>query len=326
MDDENDIDDKPQQGADPSPASGAPAASPTAQDDKPLEAIIGDVIKSHVDAEEEPEPSPEEGKTDENVEQEEPDVAPVKPEEKEQVPFHEHPRWKEVVSERNDLKAKLEETTPLAETARHLQKYCQDHNLSQDELTEALSLAALAKSDVRAFQQKMEERLTDVHVALGNKLPADLQKKVDDGTMDAESAKELATLRLRSKQAEGSAATSQQQIEAQRHQSIATAIDQWESSQKKNDPDWDKRRSALEDRILAKCNAKPPRTVSDGIRIAEEANTEVKKMFQGFIPKPRKRTPLLSSGSSVNNGEDLRLDDMETDLGKIVRSVAGRHR
>jgi hypothetical protein len=330
------LDDKP----DVANSSPAKSATVSSQDtgDKPLSEMIGDVIKKHTDAETEEEtvPPTEEGEARTPIE-EEPEEDEAEPEkektegeddeegETEKLPFNDHPRWKQVLKERKDLKAKLEEANPLAETARGLQRFCQENNVSQDELTDALQLAALAKRDVTAFRRVMQERLEGFDIALGTKLPADLQKKVDDGKIDEDGAKEIAQARIQAKHAQNGQQSAQQIAEQRLHRDIGVAVDAWEASLKKGDPSWDSRRDTLQDRFLALCRENPPRNVQEAIQLAEKANTEVKKRFSKFAPKPQKRKVLSSTGSSTNKGEELNLDSLDN-MTDFVKRVAARHR
>ncbi len=332
--------------ADSSTATDATVAdSSTAQDDKPLSEIVREAAEksgsTEVTHEEQPDTSSEEepvkkdkadqeepAKPDETEEEEEQtDEEEAEPADKDKVlPFHNHPRWKEVLAERDTQRAEVEKLRPQAETAQALQQYCETNGISQQDLEQALELTALSRKNIPEFRKRMGEFLENIDIVQGTKLPADLQKKVDDGLIDADSAKELAQHRIKVRQSEGQTMSAEQRALEARTQSIASVLNSWEASQKKSDLGFDKRYTFLKARVSELWTANPPTTPQAAIRMVEQANKEVKEAVGKFLPKPPKRKALRNTSSSINNGETMKLDNLETDLGPLVRAVAAKHR
>lgn len=302
-------------------------SSASTKDDKPL----GDVVREAAAKSEEKASTSEEGEEEEaeDVEKEESDEdGTAEGEETEKpVPFHNHPRWKEVLKERDTAREEIEQLKPMAETAQILQQFCEANSLTSEDLQQALDLAALSRKDQKGFRARMHEMLEMLDVSAGERLPVDLQKKVEEGVIDAETAKELAQSRVRLKESESGGKRAVQNAEQRLRQSIAASLNNWEASQKKTDPDYDGRRTLLRDRMHSLWAESPPQNVQEAIELAERANKEIRTELKRFQPtKPKAATKTLTSqGSSTNNGEDLKLDSL-TDVGKIVRAVAARHR
>lgn len=317
----------------------ANAASSTATDDKPLAEIAAEIVakaekteassaketdKADPDKEtEEEEPSPEPEPEEETEKEEEEEVLSDKDKD---VPFHDHPRWKEVLKQRNEADAKIKELEPGAKTAAQLSEYCASNNISNEDFTAALELMALSRKNPQEFRNRLETLVETIDITAGTKLPGDLQKKVDDGIMTAEDAKELAQWRVQNRQLKSQSQTAEERAAQQLDTSIRDGLTRWEASQKKTDTGYDNRREFMVERMHKLCAANPPRSLADAIVLAEQANKEVKQRLSKFRPKSVARRPLLSKGSSTNNGEEIALDDLHRDLPKLVASIASRSR
>jgi len=335
------LDDKEKAESSPATPDVNTEASSSSEDEKSLSDIVSETALKHSEKESESSTEKEEASPEDQAAKEEPGKVADKQEtqsEKQKteddksgkqddskLPFHTHPRWKEVLSERDTARAEIAQLKPKVETFDALTRYCQTNGISQEDLREALELTAMAKKDVPAFRKRMHEYLENVDVALGERLPSDLQKKVDDGLIDIDTAKELSQSRLRLKHSELEGHTAAERSARELQTAISGALNNWEESIRKGDPDYDKRREMLQDRITSLWTANPPTTVQGAIQIAEQAYKDIKERLSKFLPKPPPRKVLTSNGSSTNNGEDFQLDSLD-DLGKLVRNVAARHR
>jgi len=299
---------------------------------KSLSDVVSEAAKASAEPKAPVSPTEEEEATpEEEVEKEEPDQtedeAKAKevelPPEGKDVPYD---RFKEVVTERNDYKTKYEADAPMADTAKALTNFCQSNRITQQDLQGALELLALSKTDVKAFRAKMDEMLTGMDIAMGSKLPADLQKDVDDGVIPESRAKELALARMRLEQAEHQRQEATQRGAQAQHNAVTQALTDWENAQMKQYPEWGKYAESIQDRFQRLCMEQYPRTPQEAIRLAEQALQTVKSRFKSFIPKPPVRKVLKSTGSSTNNGQANYVLKSLDDLGDVVRMVAAKHR
>lgn len=249
-----------------------------------------------------------------------------------EVPFSKHPRWQEVLKQRNELTRKVETLAPLAETGQMLQEFCSANNVTNEDLVEALDLVALSKKDPKTFRDRMAKYVESLDIVSGTALPADLKKKVEDGIMTAEDAKELAKYRIETEQARTAQqrqAQRQQQEVQQRQQALNAgmekALNDWEASRLKSDPGLAKRQRRVMDRMKSIWIEQPPTSVAEAVAIAERADKEVRSEIAKERPvKPEKKV-LKSGGSSPNVDDGGNLDSMD-DLGKLVEARAARFR
>lgn len=338
-------DDKPISDAKPDAASSAASDAAAQQDDKEVldsstkngekEKTLGEIVEEAAKAStaaqavEEPPPGTKEEDAEDKVVEKEPDdkAEASKSDENadEALPFHKHPRFQEVIKERDTAKDEVEKLRPQAKNAEEIQSYCHKNSITAEEFNSALEIAALLHKDPKAARARLNEYVETIDVALGDRLPGDLQKKVDDGVVDLDSAKEIAQARMRSKNAEWSAKTAEQRLAETRAQGMTDAVNSWEASKRKTDPDYDKKYELLRDRFVFLRATQPPATSVEAVALAEQAYVYVNKTLSGFSPKPSTRKPLTTQGSSTKGEADFVMNDIDKDLPTLVNRVVAKH-
>lgn len=294
--------------ADPSPVDPVDAKEPgslldvvKAAVEKPAEAVVSS------DPEGDPVTPP--------AEEPAPAVEP-KAEDDADLPFHNHPRWKAVIAERDQLR-------DPAERYGQIEGFMQEHGLSGEEVAEGYEVMALLKSgDPAKLTQAREwfsERLNALDGMLGNVLPADLQARVDEGFLDEEGAQEIAQSRataalLASKGEAAAKATAEQtaatEVQA-RTQSMIGAVEAWEASAKASDPDYSKKAKLIEDRCrsIVAATGKPPMNAEEATALAIKAHAEITAEFKAALPKPRAINPVPQSQSTTPSAQPKTLRD-----------------
>src|SRR5882757_9573137 len=158
-------------------------------------------------------------------------------------------RFQEVVREKNEIKQQFEQAKPALEAHNSVVSYCQQHDINNDDFAAALELAGLMKSDPMEFKKRMVPIMEGLGVLTGDKLPEDLAKKVEEGVLPADDAKEIAQLRAQIKYGEGKAKLTEEQRQQQVQRQQAEAQKQfvsdvqrswsdWEASKRKSMPDF----------------------------------------------------------------------------------------
>lgn len=222
------------------------------------------------------------------------------------LPFHEHPRWKQVLAERDGFKGD-------AEAYRNITGFMDQHGLTGDEVAEGFDVMAKLKSrdpkslvEARAYFADGLARLDSV---LGNALPPELQEKVDAGLMDEEDAQELArsrateklqTQRLEERETADAAATAKRNtVEAAR--ANATAVEGWEAQQKAADPDYSKKARLVEKTCFAivQRTGKVPTTPEESLELCNAALKEVNDELKSMLPKRKPVDTRGPQGSSA---------------------------
>lgn len=232
------------------------------------------------------------------------------------VPFHEHPRWKAVIAERDSLKAD-------AGQYQQIQTFMEANNLQPDEVAEGYEIMALIKRGDNASIQKalewFEPRVSYLKQQLGQELPDDLQEKVDAGQLDEDDAAEMARLRA-------TTARSEQQTEAQREQfaanqaaadaqansvKMATAVQAWEDRTKASDPDYSKKARMVEAEVLAEVQrtGKSPATPEEAEALVARAYGTVTEQFKALVPVPKAIVPSPASIAAKTTGAPKTLEE-----------------
>lgn len=207
------------------------------------------------------------------------------------VPFHTHPRFKQLVEQRNQYRQG-------AEQYQQVQEYLRTNGVSPDEAANALQLAALIKTDpAKAWEQLKpiaQQLLTDAGLAL----PQDLQQRVQSGELTKAAAAEISRLRA-------GQATADRNAEAQRDrdarseqartvQAVQTAVGEWEQSVRASDPDFTAKQDALvrEVTYLQRTEGMPS-TPEDARKQLQKAYGNVNKQFAPKAPPKPERRPVM---------------------------------
>lgn len=256
----------------------------------------------------------------------------------EKLPFHNHPRWKELIAEKNDLKSQVEDLQVSSQFGRVIHDYMEQTGLSDDNLTELLQIGAGALTDPQSVIPRVEKFLNDLKAATGDTLPDDLQDKVNQGYITEEDALEMSRLRA-----------SQNRFQAQQRQSQDTAADQerrratdqvsrsvnaantWAQQRQKDDAGFAARQGMVSDRATAIINAlvasgqikrlptgEVLTTPEQAVEILQMADRDVLGQIQklggtnGAEPKPEiKPSPLSTQTGTSRPNASVRKDVRE---------------
>ena len=245
----------------------------------------------------------------------------------ESLPFHKHPRFQELIKERNEFKTKVEQYEPAIKRDQALSEFCQKNSITNDEFVSAMEIAALLHNDPKKALESLRGYVETLELTLGNKLPADLQKEVDDGALSEERAKELANLRVKSQGLEYTGRKSEQQVAQERQHSIMNAVNSWDASKRTSDPAYEKKYPLIEKAFVALCAQTPPRTPAEAVQIAEKAYAEVNTALGTLVPKPPARKVLRSNGATAKNTIEVKPGtSLREALPLIAKQVVQAHR
>jgi len=236
--------------------------------------------------------------------------------EEEPPPFHTHPRWKKLVQERDTLKSDFEKLkTESGQQKEVVQRFegftsaVKQAGLNADDVNNGFEIMRLMKSDPLKAWEKLQPYVDALSQFAGEKLPADLQKKVDDGVMDVDSAKELARTRSQThfvserdkeRDQQNSQAASQRRIDSHVN-AVSGAITAWENDWKAHDPDYQKKQPLVADKILALMNVEGyPKSMEAATDLAKRAKEAVEKQLGNLMPK-KAEVRTVTGGSSAKS-------------------------
>lgn len=217
-------------------------SKPTKDDDleaeaeKPLDSKSESDEQKKKETEEEKDPSEvkDEEKEKSEVEAKVEDLPEGKP-----VPYE---RFKEVLTERNQTKQQYAEVEQEVKTYRGVVQFCNENNITDQQYTTAMEIqAAINKGDVKTALAKLSPIVDSLRLATGDKLPEDLQKRVDDG-LDLEVAREIASLRggkQINENLQKASAERQQKVQEQKFlDECVSTSENWLRDRVKTDPDF----------------------------------------------------------------------------------------
>lgn len=167
--------------------------------------------------------------------------------EDEKLPFHNHPRWKAVVEERNTLREENESLKAQSEgfesgykAMSSLRDYMQSNSIGQDEFNNALAIMSEMKRNPSRALELLQPTLEQLYSAVGAILPPDLQKEVDEGIISEQRARELATARDHNKRFEDAQKKAQADARQDAIDRVESAVAEWDKRWKSSDPDYGK--------------------------------------------------------------------------------------
>lgn len=218
------------------------------------------------------------------------------------LPFHKHERFQQLVKERGEYKKQIEDQKESLDWLSNHDKFCQSHGITGEQFKNLMEIQALINTNPTEAHKRIQPLVEYLGQFTGSKLPEDLQKKVESGTIDMESAQELAAARQRSKFAEQ---RQQHTAITSRNQVLANTLSSWETQIQTRDPDFARKQQFVVDRFVALSARSPWQTPEQIYALAEQAYKDVNEMIGGFIPKPKPTSKTLSTnGKSGGQPEE----------------------
>lgn len=216
------------------------------------------------------------------------------------VPFHKHPRFKQLLRERDNLK-------PDATRYRNVQNFLDQNGVSAEEGAEALLVAGLLKTNPVEAWNRIKPIVQQLIVAAGEALPSELQAAVQNGEISHERALELSRTKAALQAQEHQKSFQEQQATLRQQQDMAQAIQQtaadWERDRRIKDPNFDAKQGPLmrEIAFLQMQEGKPttPQGVLDQLRRAYAAVTPVSTAAPAQRPKTNARPSTSGQVSSA---------------------------
>jgi hypothetical protein len=170
------------------------------------------------------------------------------------LPFGKHPRFRQVISERNEARQKIADMEPDAIAYREVTDFMGRNSLKAEEVQEGFAIMAALKNDPARAWQMLSPHIERLRAVTGQVLPEDLRKRVDDGLVDEDTAGELARRRASEAHATASAAERRQMEADQRVREAgaarAAAVDGFINERSSKDPDFALKEPLLRGAIL----------------------------------------------------------------------------
>lgn len=245
------------------------------------------------------------------------------------LPFKDHPRWKKMSSENRILqvaKEKNEEAIkalqPKAKGYDDLTGYLRENNLGKEDFSNLLAIGVAVRNNPMEAYRMLKPVMEQLEGLVGERLPPDLQAKVDSGVIDAETARELARTRSAEHLAKSRAETVEKAAQREREERevrdqeaqqnvVVQTLNAWDDEWVKRDPDAAKLRPMLNDLVVLWGSQKPPRNADEARQLAEAALVEVKKRASAWTPPPQPKTGILPAGGAPSNSAPIPKSSLE---------------
>lgn len=169
------------------------------------------------------------------------------------VPFNAHPRFKELVREKNAFRADAQRHQRDAEQFRTVQDFMEQNGLVAEEAAELLIVGGLMKTNPAEAWRRVKPVIQQLLIAAGEVLPEDLQGRVQRGEMSADAALEVSRARAGVQSVHATRSFEQQRADQQRQRetqtSLRAAAETWQAERERKDPNFAGKLEPLMDRV-----------------------------------------------------------------------------
>jgi len=220
-------------------------------------------------------------------------------------PFHEHPRWQEMISERDSFKQSHEELMGL-------KSYMTQHGLTVEEVNVGFDIMKNIKHNPQAALDALAPFIQEMEVQTGQRFSPDIQERFDEGYIDEESAREMSQLRSRDQLAqqasqraaeEAQRLQQQQQLDAHANE-VSGAVSEWERGWSSTDPDYKLKQPRVMEKIkLSLLENGAPRTKEEAVQISEACRKAVDQEFRQLRPQKGNVNPVTGGSSPKSTPE-----------------------
>jgi len=260
---------------------------------------------------------------------------------KDPIPYE---RFEEVNTKLKTTEAEMERIKPIAEHHEKIVEYCDKYNITPDQFSKVLEIQALLNTNPEEALKRILPIVEQVQGFTGDKLPQDIQKEVDEGTLTLNRARELAS--LRAKQQFGTNRFDQyqrkQQSEQQANlqQGMTAAMQSWTSAKqgsnpdfkpKVNDADPDGVYEFVTDRFVSLMNKRDKnQNFENLVRTPQELTALLEKAYGQVVrslaplKKPATRPVLNSREGGKSGGKTFRIEDAKSMKEVVVAAAEGR--
>lgn len=231
------------------------------------------------------------------------------------VPFHTHPRFKQLIEERNRYRTDSDQY-------QKVQDFMSSNNLSEQDAAEAFRVAALMKNDPAQAYEIVKSHLDALAKATGQVLPEDIQTKLNEGYMDEDAAKELSRARAEIERERYLREQSTNKFEETAAKSqfnmLTNTINSWEESTRQSDPDYNLKRDEIDDRVRVLVSQEGrPATAEAALRLANTAYEQVNQRFRDRQPEKQPIKPV--SGGKLGGTPTPEPKSLQDVIGMALR-------
>lgn len=251
---------------------------------------------------------PEAAEPESETEPEDPDEAFIKMLKENEVPLGKIDRFRELIQERNNLRKDNEEAGQIRQQIASIELAGRQLGLDEQQVGNLFASLVVMQEDPERGLNMLSEVRSSLAQRLGHELPPDLAEKVDEGYLDEETARRLATAEANAQLQKRIAEQQREQREvekrAQTQNSIAESVNAYHRAIRESDPDYaDPGVAEIKDRLLRQELAVlvqqegMPQSVEQARAMAEKAYKSTNQSIRALRPSPKPARSVSGRGS-----------------------------
>lgn len=221
--------------------------------------------------------------------------------------------FKKLELDRDKYREQSEQFGQKAQRYDTLSGFLGESNITADDFSSGLKIMRAMKNDPAAAYDLLRPVMDALEMSLGHRLPPDLQQKVENGVIDEGTGRELARQRgataaatshatEANRRAQALSEERQQAVERQETENYAAvcahAVSSYESDWMAKDPDYQRKRPFVRDKLVAIITEEGlPESPEGAIEQVKKARAEVEGHFATIMPVKTKPVKPLTGGS-----------------------------
>lgn len=237
----------------------------------------------------------------------------------EEKKLNEHPRFREVIAQKNELKKQNESLTAQLTDFNNVTTFMRESGLTGDEASKGFTIMAAMKNDPAKALELLTPYVIQLQQFVGTVLPPELQARVDAGLLLPEDARAMVRSQNQTGLLQAQRQQEHQRFEQARNQAqtqqhwagVTSAVGGWEEQQKKIDPDYVRIEPFLLDAVKASFANKVPRSPQEAVEDVKRLYEGIRTNLRGFVPARQAIAPLPSSTASSNTASAVPSSPLE---------------
>ncbi|SVD09658.1 uncharacterized protein METZ01_LOCUS362512, partial [marine metagenome] len=201
------------------------------------------------------------------------------------VPFNKHPRFRGLVSEKNELKETVSKLQNDSDQYAKITDFIEKNNLTAKDSVEGFKIMAAIRNNPDLAYKMLGHHLGNMSKVTGRSIPKDIQAKVDDGFLDENAARELSQTRAKLARVQNlrkaDHARGAKQQSAVQSDMLSSALQTWGETTLAKDVDFSLKQEEFNDRVVALVNERgQPQTQADVLSLVDDAYATVNERFK----------------------------------------------
>ena len=207
------------------------------------------------------------------------------------VPFNKHPRFRGLVSEKNELKETVSKLQNDSDQYAKITDFIEKNNLTAKDSVEGFKIMAAIRNNPDLAYKMLGHHLGNMSKVTGRSIPKDIQAKVDDGFLDENAARELSQTRAKLARVQNlrkaDHARGAKQQSAVQSDMLSNALQTWGETTLAKDVDFSLKQEEFNDRVVALVNERgQPQTQAEVLSLVDDAYATVNERFKARQPHP----------------------------------------